>query len=65
MLYSPPNPDRPYEEVEKYKPYSPFRVSPSNKVEYVIARVDDFVNWARKVGDPFSRYIFLELDLAT
>nr|CDS30903.1 NADH dehydrogenase (ubiquinone) iron sulfur [Hymenolepis microstoma] len=43
-----PNPNKPYEEVEKYKPYSPFRVSPSNKAEYVVARMDDVVNWARK-----------------
>ncbi|VDM35509.1 unnamed protein product [Hydatigera taeniaeformis] len=43
-----PNPDHPCEEVSKYKPYSPFRVTPSNKVEYAIARLDDLINWARK-----------------
>nr|VZI14082.1 unnamed protein product [Spirometra erinaceieuropaei] len=44
----PPQPSSKYEDVQKYKPYSPFRVQPSNKVEYVIARMDDVVNWARK-----------------
>uniref|UniRef100_A0A0X3NK88 NADH dehydrogenase [ubiquinone] iron-sulfur protein 7 n=3 Tax=Diphyllobothriidae TaxID=28843 RepID=A0A0X3NK88_SCHSO len=44
----PPQPSSQYEDVQKYKPYSPFRVKPSNKVEYVIARMDDVVNWARK-----------------
>ncbi|KAM3176132.1 NADH dehydrogenase Fe-S protein subunit 7 ndufs7 [Hymenolepis weldensis] len=43
-----PDPNKPYEEIEKYKPYSPFRVSPSNKAEYFVARMDDVVNWARK-----------------
>ena len=52
-IFSAPKPDQQYEEVKKYKPYSPFRVTPSNKAEYVIARMDDLVNWARKV-----RWIF-------
>ncbi|KAL3309302.1 NADH dehydrogenase Fe-S protein subunit 7 ndufs7 [Cichlidogyrus casuarinus] len=34
--------------VEEYKPYSPFQVRPSNKLDYVIARMDDVANWARK-----------------
>jgi len=34
---------------DKPAPYSPFQ-SPSNKAEYALARVDDLVNWARKVG---------------
>ena len=32
------------------KPYSPFQVNPKdNKMEYAVARMDDVVNWARKV----------------
>ena len=33
----------------KRGPYSPFQVGTSNKVDYVLARVDDLVNWGRKV----------------
>ena len=29
--------------------YSPFNVDKANKVEYAMARVDDLVNWGRKV----------------
>ncbi|CAL8088773.1 unnamed protein product [Calicophoron daubneyi] len=36
----------PVKEAERYKPYSPFR--PDNKLQYVIARSDDLINWARK-----------------
>lgn len=32
------------------KPYSPFQVSKSNKAEYVMARLDDLLNWGRKVS---------------
>ena len=39
--------------VAKRKPYSPFRTE--NSVDYAIARADDLVNWARKVGDVFIR----------
>lgn len=31
------------------KPYSPFQVPISNKAEFVLARVDDLLNWGRKV----------------
>lgn len=34
----------------KPRPYSPFQVSTSNKAEFALARVDDLVNWARKVN---------------
>ena len=34
--------------VEKRKGYSPFQ-DPQNKMDYALARVDDLVNWARKV----------------
>lgn len=30
--------------------YSPFNRSPNNKAEYALARVDDLMNWVRKVG---------------
>ncbi|XP_059165484.1 NADH-quinone oxidoreductase subunit B 2-like [Physella acuta] len=30
------------------KPYSPFQVPISNKAEFVLARVDDLLNWGRK-----------------
>ena len=36
-------------DVVKRKPYSPFQ-APNNKAEYALARVDDLLNWARKVG---------------
>jgi len=32
----------------KRKPYSPFQVKPGLTAEYVLARVDDMVNWSRK-----------------
>lgn len=38
----------------KPRPYSPFQVSTSNKAEFALARVDDLVNWARKVSFPFK-----------
>ena len=34
-------------EVAARKPYSPFQTN--NTVDYTVARVDDLVNWARKV----------------
>ena len=30
-------------------PYSPFKVGMDNKVDFALARVDDLVNWGRKV----------------
>lgn len=39
--------------VAKRGPYSPFQVSMDNKVDYVLARVDDLVNWGRKVGHTY------------
>ena len=35
-------------DVVKSKPYSPFQAT-NNKAEYALARVDDLLNWARKV----------------
>ena len=32
----------------KYKPYSPFQ-NTSNAAEYAVARLDDLLNWGRKV----------------
>ena len=32
----------------KYKPYSPFQNLPT-KSEYAVARLDDLINWGRKV----------------
>lgn len=32
----------------KYKPYSPFQ-NTSNAAEYAVARLDDLINWGRKV----------------
>lgn len=33
----------------EYRPYSPFQINPrTNLVEYVIAKMDDVVNWGRK-----------------
>ena len=34
--------------IEKRKGYSPFQGSP-NKMDYALSRVDDLINWARKV----------------
>lgn len=34
----------------KPKPYSPFQVDTSNKAEFALARIDDLVNFARKVS---------------
>lgn len=37
-------------EERKHRPYSPFRIPfKTNKVEYALARLDDLLNWARKV----------------
>lgn len=33
----------------KYKPYSPFQ-NTSNAAEYAVARLDDLLNWGRKVS---------------
>ncbi|CAG0926150.1 unnamed protein product, partial [Notodromas monacha] len=33
--------------VEKFKPYSPFQDT-KNRGEYVVARLDDLMNWGRK-----------------
>ncbi|CAL8088827.1 unnamed protein product [Calicophoron daubneyi] len=38
---------QPAPETVKYKPYSPFQNVPS-KLDYVVARTDDLLNWARK-----------------
>jgi hypothetical protein len=38
-----------FAEVEKFKPYSPFQDTKS-KGEYVVARLDDLMNWGRKVS---------------
>ena len=35
-------------DVKPFK-FSPFQVSPSNKVDYALARVDDLLNHARRV----------------
>jgi len=32
----------------KRKPYSPFQVKPGLNAEYVLARMDDIINWSRK-----------------
>ena len=32
------------------KPYSPFQTDPGNKMDYALARIDDLVNWGKKVG---------------
>ena len=34
---------------QKHKPYSPFQ-NLNNKAEYAVARLDDLLNWGRKVG---------------
>ena len=41
---------RPYVAVvpAKHKPYSPFQ-NLNNKAEYAVARLDDLLNWGRKV----------------
>ncbi len=38
-------------DVVQAKPFkfSPFQVSPSNKVDYALARLDDLLNFARRV----------------
>ena len=36
-------------EVAERGPYSPFKIEKSNKVDYALARVDDLINWGRKV----------------
>ena len=39
------------------KPYSPFQVDlKTSKAEYALARVDDLVNWARKVRKRRHKY---------
>ena len=45
------------------KPYSPFQVGTSNKIDWTLARTDDLVNWARKVGTfflSFFSFLFIE-----
>ena len=38
--------------------YTPFKVDfKQNKVEWALARVDDLVNWGRKVREAYSRRI--------
>ena len=46
-----PAPKQPNEDkdVKPFK-FSPFQVSPSNKVDYALARVDDLLNFARRVN---------------
>ena len=39
---------------EKKRPYSPFQVSTSNVAEYAVARLDDLLNWGRKVNGLFN-----------
>lgn len=48
---SPNVPVPPGEEEKNVKPYkfSPFQVSTSNKVDYALARVDDLLNFIRRV----------------
>lgn len=41
--------ERAVPEPLKYKPYSPVQATGS-KTEYVVARLDDLINWARKVS---------------
>jgi hypothetical protein len=36
-------------DVKPYK-FSPFDVSPSNKVDFALARIDDLLNFARRVS---------------
>ena len=38
----------------KHKPYSPFQ-NLNNKAEYAVARLDDLLNWGRKVGAYLAR----------
>ena len=38
----------------KRGPYSPFQVGTDNKMDYVLARFDDLVNWGRKVESNFA-----------
>jgi len=40
--------------VAERKRYSPHQSTPK-KMDYALARVDDLVNWARKVGEIFVR----------
>lgn len=37
--------------VVKRKPYSPFQPKLDNVADYALARIDDLVNWARKVTE--------------
>lgn len=41
---------------EKYKPYSPFQ-NTSSKGEYIVARLDDLINWGRKVS--LTHWLFM------
>ena len=42
------------EAVVPRAPYSPFQPGTSNKMDYALARLDDLVNWGRKVKIVFS-----------
>ena len=44
-------------DVEKYKPYSPFQ-NTSSRGEWAVARLDDIMNWGRKVRCPNKNFIF-------
>jgi hypothetical protein len=46
----PPGPDG--KPVKPFK-FSPFDVSPANKVDFALARVDDLLNLVRRVSDYF------------
>jgi hypothetical protein len=41
------------QEVVKRKPYSPFRTN--STVEFAVARVDDLLNWCRKVSKLYNK----------
>jgi len=44
-------------------PYSPFQ-NTSNLAEYALARLDDLLNWGRKVIHPVFGYVSISFTLA-
>ena len=48
-------------QVAERKPYSPYQVGTDNKVEYVLARFDDLINWCRKVYSIVLPFLLLFL----